>query len=320
MAIGIVIVILVIASVLFHLFNPWGATPAASNWSSIDSTLLLTFAVTGLFFIAVSLFLAYCIIRFRHKEGQKAHYEPENKKLEWWLMVVTSIGICGLLAPGLFVYNEFVHAPDNATEVEVVGQQWSWSFRYPGEDGKLGEADPRWITPDNQFGINPDDQNGQDDILVRGNEAHFAVAQPVKILLRSKDVLHNFYVPPFRAKMDMIPGQVSYFWVEPTETGRYEILCAEYCGVGHYNMRGHVVVDESTDFDMWLAQQPTFSELQKKGSVSSAEDLVRRGETLSQNHGCFACHSIDGSPALGPGWKDLFGKQEELVRLPGRPR
>jgi len=98
-------------------------------------------------------------------------------------------------------------------------------------------------------------------VIVEGGELHLPIGKPVHILLRSIDVLHDFYVPEFRAKMDMIPGMVTYFWLTPTRTGTFEILCAELCGVGHPQMRGTVVVDNDADYQTWLGQQQTFTQL-----------------------------------------------------------
>ncbi len=140
MAIALVLILVVVGSVLFHVLSPWWWTPIASNWSYIDDTILITFWITGIVFVAVVLFLAYCLIRFRHRPGQTAIYEPENKRLEWGLTIATAIGVAAMLAPGLFVWNHFISVPKEATEVEALGQQWSWSYRLPGKDGKLGLA------------------------------------------------------------------------------------------------------------------------------------------------------------------------------------
>ena len=315
MALAIILVVLLIGSTIFQFVSPWSATPVASNWSSIDTTLVITSVITGVFFVGITLFIVYALVKFRHKEsagnGQhQASYEPDSKKLEWWLTGITTVGICALLAPGLVVYNDFVHVLEEATEVEVVGKQWMWSFRLPGEDGNLGHANVKLISLDNPFGVDPDDPNGQDDVLINSNVLHLPIEKPVKMVLRSLDVLHNFYVPQFRAKMDMVPGQVSYFWFTPTKEGRYEILCAEYCGVAHYNMKGHVVVESAGDYQIWLADQPTFSS--SLNSVNG-DGGVEQGRQLAEGSGCLACHSIDGSNSLGPGWKGLFGKTETLA-------
>lgn len=287
MAIAIALVALLLASVLFHFLSPWYLTPLASNWGWLDRTISISFWVTGIVFIAVTLFMVYSIVRYRYRSDRRSHYEPENKRLELWLTVVTTIGIAALLAPGLLVWRSFVSVPEDAQRVEVVGQQWHWSFRYPGEDGKLGAVDTRLIDGDNRFGMVPDDPAGRDDKLVRSPRAVLPLDQPVKLVLRSKDVLHNFQVAQFRAKMDMVPGQVSYMWLTPTRTGEFEILCAELCGIGHFAMRGMVEVVEPDRFESWLDEQPTYAEVaaREPGDPSAGE---------SRYATCTACHGPQG--------------------------
>jgi len=313
MAIAIVLILIVIASVLFDILAPWQATPAASNWGSIDTTLFITLIICGIFFIAITVFMAVAVMRYRHKDGVRAAYQPESKKLELWLIIVTSVGIAAMLAPGLVVYNDFIRVPKNAYELEVVAQQWQWAFRFPGQDAKLGKSDVRFIDSANPFGLDPKDPAGQDDVLVINNEVHLPLDKPVKVLLRSKDVLHDFYVPQIRSKMDMVPGMVSYFWFTPTKTGNYEVLCAEYCGVGHYNMRGHMIVVEQDVFDQWLKGQPTFAQTLMTAAKPSRDSVLEKGRQLVEQLGCKACHSQDGSASLGPGWKGLYGRTEQLA-------
>ncbi len=260
MAIVVVLVLVVVGSVLFHFLSPWWWTPIASNWGYIDTTLVITFWITGAVFAAVVLFMAWCVWRYRHREGSRAAFEPENKKLEVWLTVITGIGIMAMLAPGLIVWKQFVTVPDDATEVEVFAQQWSWSFRLPGEDGTLGRSGASFVSYDNPLGLDPEDAAGTDDVIVDVADLHLPIGKPVKMVLRSIDVLHDFYVPEFRAKMDMVPGMVTYFWFTPTRTGEFEILCAELCGTGHAYMRGYVVIEEEDEYLAWLDEQLTFAE------------------------------------------------------------
>jgi cytochrome c oxidase subunit 2 len=242
--------------------SPWWSTPIASNWGYIDATIDITFWITGFVYVAVILFMAFCLWRFRYKEENRAEYEPENTKLEWLLTGGTTVGVAALLIPGLFVWSQYVSVPDEAVDVEVVGQQWMWSYRTPGADGVMGLSDTRRIDSDNPFGLDPDDPNGQDDILIdAGEDLHLPIGQPVRMLLRSVDVLHDFYVPQFRAKMDLVPGMVTYFWFTPTKTGTFDVLCAELCGVGHHDMRGLVVVEDDSAYQAWLAEQQTFAQL-----------------------------------------------------------
>lgn len=271
MAAAIAIALLVLGSIAFHLLSPWWRTPLASNWSSIDNALTITMWICAVAFVALNLFLAYTLFRYRHREGHRAHYEPENTRLEKRLTFWTAIGIAGMLAPGLLAWNRFVTVPKDAAIVEATGQQWQWSFRFPGPDGVLGTSDVRHITPDNPFGLNPQDPYGRDDRLIEGNELHLPLNKPVKMLLRSKDVLHDFYVPEFRARMDLVPGIITYFWLTPTRPGTYEVLCAELCGVGHYMMRGTVIVEPEPAFRAWLAKQPTYAQLAAASAPAGTE-------------------------------------------------
>lgn len=292
MAIAIVVVLLLIATLAFHFWSPWHLTPLASNWGAIDNTINMTLLVTGFVFIAVNLFMVWCLIKYRYNENRRALYEPEDKKLELWLTGISTLGIAALLAPGLVVWNSFVHAPEEAHEVEVVGAQWHWLFRYPGEDGELGRSDPRLISDDNPLGLDPNDPAAQDDIVVTVPRAYLPVNQPVKLLLRSRDVLHNFKVANFRGKMDLLPGQMSFMWLEPTVVGEFDIICAQLCGIGHFAMRGSLHVVSEADFEAWLAEQPTFAETQQQTADVAA------GERHYAS--CVACHGreAEGNRAL----------------------
>ena len=309
MPFAVVLILLVVGSILFHLLSPWTFTPLASHWGEVDFTVDITLWVTGVVFVAVNIFMAVAIIKFRHREGvaSKAKYEPENKNLEIWLTVLTAIGVAAMLTPGLLVWEKFVNVPEEAHVVEAVGQQWHWTFRYPGEDGRFGEVDAERISSDNPFGIDPDDPHGQDDVVVMSAEAHIPLHQPVKFLLRSKDVLHDFAVAQFRVKMDLVPGMNTYLWLTPTEPGRYEILCEELCGIAHHTMRGAVIVEEAADFDNWLAQNPTFAETQDRmagnATVGRAQYAV-----------CAACHGQQGEGLQALNAPKLAGQSEWYLR------
>ena len=162
-----------------------------------------------------------------------------------------------------------------------MGQQWLWTFRLPGKDGRLGTSDTRNVSSDNPLGLIPNDPNGQDDVVIEGGELHLPLGKPVKVLLRSIDVVHDFYVPEFRAKMDLMPGLVTYFWITPIRTGTFEILCAGFCGVGHPQMRGSVVVETESDYQTWLQKQPTFAQIsdpRKIKNLASSEGEAASGQ------------------------------------------
>ena len=216
------------------------------------------------------------------------------------------MGVVAMLAPGLFVWANFVDVPEDAAVVEAVGQQWHWRYRFPGKDGKLGTVDAKHVSDKNPFGIVPDDPDGQDDLLVSSQELHLPLNRPIKLQLRSLDVLHNFAVPQFRAKMDLVPGLVTYFWVNPTRTGKFDLLCNELCGVAHYAMRGKVVVEEESAFQAWLGGHPTFAQTwritpamlragkQLYATVCCLSWRARRGQS------CDECAEIERAGRLVP--------------------
>jgi cytochrome c oxidase subunit 2 len=273
----------------------------------IDKTIDITFVVTGIVFVAVNVFMAYAIIKYRYRADARAKYEPENTKLEVWLTIITTVGVAAMLAPGLFVWASFVNVPEDATEIEAVGQQWSWTFRLPGKDGEFGTTDAKLFSAENPYGIVPDDPNGQDDVLAEDAIVHIPLGEPVQFWLRSKDVLHNFTVAQFRVKMDLVPGLETYMWLEPTKVGEYEILCEELCGVAHYAMRGRVVVDEPADYQAWVDSQPTFAETQARAPGDPALGA-------SSYAVCAACHGQQGEGLLALNAPKLSGQEPRYLK------
>ena len=307
MPLAVVLILLVVGSILFHLLSPWTFTELASNWGMVDFTVDITLWVTGVVFVAVNLFMAACVIKFRHKKGARSKYEPENKKLETWLTLLTTVGVAAMLTPGLLVWAKFVNVPEEAHHVEAVGQQWHWTYRFPGADGRFGEVKAEPITMDNPFGMVPEDPNGRDDVLVFNPEVHIPIDRPVKFVLRSKDVLHDFAVAQFRVKMDLIPGMQTYLWLTPTKAGRFEVLCEELCGIAHHTMRGAVVVTEEGDFESWLAGHPTYAEtLQRQPGNPAA------GQALYTT--CAACHGQNGEGNQALNAPKLAGQSEWYLR------
>ncbi|MEL7187856.1 MAG: c-type cytochrome, partial [Pseudomonadota bacterium] len=149
--------------------------------------------------------------------------------------------------------------------------------------------------------------NGQDDVLVYSPEAHIPKDQPVKFLLRSKDVLHNFTVTQFRVKMDLVPGMNTFLWLTPTVNGRFEVLCEELCGIGHHTMRGAVIVEDQADFDTWLAAQPTYAELNAKPAGNATVGQAMYGV-------CAACHGQQGEGIFAVNGPKLAGQSDWYLK------
>ncbi len=141
--------------------------------------------------------------------------------------------------------------------------------------------------------VYPDGQTAEDELRV-------PVGQPVELVLTSRDVIHSFYVPAFRLKQDLVPGRITNLWFTATEPGTYDILCAEYCGAGHSRMRGRVVAMPAADYARWQDGHPS-------------EGLARTGAEVANRYGCLRCHTIDGTPHLGPTWRGLYGKRVDLA-------
>ena len=140
MVVALVLVLIAVGSVAFHVLSPWWLTPIASNWHYIDATIAITFWITGFVFTAVILFMAYCVFRFRHGRDTRPLRARKQAARESGLAALTAVGVAAMLAPGLFVWCQFVNVPPGTAEFEVVGQQWQWSFRLPGEHGRLGKS------------------------------------------------------------------------------------------------------------------------------------------------------------------------------------
>jgi cytochrome c oxidase subunit 2 len=304
---AVVIVLLVVGSLVFHFASPWYFTEIASNWGLIDTTVDITFWVTGIVFVLVNLFTAYCVVKFRHKPGRKAHYEPESHKLEIILTVITSVGVAAMLAPGLIAWGDFVEPPEDSIRIEATGKQWHWSYRFPGADGQFGNTDVRQMTPDNPLGVDPADPAGQDDVIVINPVLHLPLDQPAHVLLRSTDVLHNFTVPQFRVKMDLVPGMITYQWFTPTVAGTYEVLCEELCGVGHFAMRSKVIVEPQAEFDSWLDAQPTFAETQARPVGQAQRGAATYGV-------CAACHGTNGMGNPDLNAPKIAGQEDWYIR------
>lgn len=307
LVLAVAIVLLVVGSLIFHFVSPWYLTPIASQWSEIDFTIDVTFWVTGFVFVAVNAFLVYCIYKYRHRPGHKADYDPENTRLEVILTSITTVGVIAMLAPGLFAWADFVNVPEGARQVEAMGKQWHWSYRFPGEDGEFGDVSIRYASVDNPFGMDPEDPAGQDDVLVMDPILHLPVGEDAHVLLRSTDVLHNFTVPQFRVKMDLVPGMVTYQWFRPTQVGTYEVLCEEHCGVGHFAMRSKVVVEESADFDAWLDAQPTFADTLARPAGNATAGAATYGV-------CAACHGVQGEGNQALNAPKLAGQEAWYIR------
>lgn len=235
-------------------------SPLGNFALQVDQVIRTILVVALIGIVTTHLYLGWVLLQSGRQE--RAFYYPARQTKEWlWVLIPISC----LLAADLYfdhlsnkVWNAFFSKPpENAFLVEVTAQQFAWNIRYPGKDGRFGRTDPKFISDFNPLGIAPDDPAGKDDILLTG-EMHVPVNRPVVVNLRARDVLHSFFLPHTRLKMDCVPGMTTRLWFIPDRKGNFEIACAELCGMGHYNMKGLLVVEEQSAVDKWLAQQIPF--------------------------------------------------------------
>lgn len=242
---------------------------ASDHGEKIDMMLWITIAITGVVFFLTQILLFWFAYRYQYKDTKKAFYYPHNNKLEVLWTTVPAIFLCVLVGFGLYYWFQITgEAPENSLKVEVTGQQFSWTFRYPGKDDNFGKKYFRDINANNQLGLKWEDPATKDDIVV--NQTMYVIkGRPVKLIIGSKDVIHDVGLPHFRLKMDAVPGTPTTMWFTPLytteemkqKTGNpdfeYEIACDQMCGNSHYTMRGVIKVVSQSDFILWRAQQKT---------------------------------------------------------------
>ena len=207
-------------------------------------------------FVGWGIFFVYCLIRFRQRPGAKARYElPKAKVSKWAEVFVAGFEVVLLFGLSMPVWsqvkNDFPAASENPLHVHVVAEQFAWNFHYPGPDGLFGRTSPELMAPDNLIGLDRTDPAAADDV-VTNNLAHLPVNRKIVVDLTSKDVIHCFWIPVMRVKQDVIPGMKIPVWFEATETGDFQVACAQLCGNNHYTMKADLTVESQEAFDAWL--------------------------------------------------------------------
>ena len=257
------LLILIIASLYLFIAQPyWFPTLASEHGASIDGLFMAVLIVSGIAFVVVQGLLGYFVARYGENGRERAAYWHDNPKAEAILLIGTAVILTVLVFMGQRVWAAmyFVDAPADALTIQVTGEQFAWNFHYAGADGAFGRTDVSLITATNTIGLDRNDPPAKDDVLTI-NEMHFPVGRAVRVRLRSKDVIHSFFLPNLRIKQDAVPGMAIEVWFTPNLAGNYEIACAELCGLGHYRMKGALTVDDSQEsFDRWLQQK--FAEAQ----------------------------------------------------------
>ena len=252
------------------LFLPEESSTFAVRADRLHFSILVPTIFGALVIGAVGL---YFLVRYRRRPGQEA--TPLVEAPLWLEGLFAAVPLAMFLAWFFVGFRDFVWAsspPRNALDVYVTGKEWMWKFSYPQGASSLGVL-------------------------------YVPAGQPVRLLLTSRDVIHSFFVPDFRLKKDALPGRYTETWFEAPRPGKHEVLCAEYCGLDHSQMRAEVVVLSPADFAAWRGRETT---------PVPHEPLAARGEVVAAQLGCLECHTLDGTPHIGPSWKGMFGRDELL--------
>jgi cytochrome c oxidase subunit 2 len=252
----IVWVLTVIICYFFIAKTWWFPPPISQHGLAYDAQFMRTLVVTGIIFFLAQFALGWVIFRFRD-DGRRASYSHGNNKWETIWTSATAILFVGLVLMGTRIWAA-VHLsePDpQAIPIEVMAKQFAFSFRYPGPDGKFGATDLKMVNDasGNPFGLDDKDPATRDDIVSASLKV--PTGKPIKLILHSRDVIHNFFVRELRLKQDIVPGMEIPFYFQADTPGVYEIPCSELCGLGHFQMRSTMEVMAEADFEKWKVQQ-----------------------------------------------------------------
>lgn len=251
----------------FAYFDDYNLPVASVHGAWTDTLFWITMGVTVVAFSIITIVMGVFIYSYQHREGRRAKFYPDNHYLELVWTIIPAVVLAILIFTGLRAWNDITSpASADAEVVEVIGQQFAWTARYPGiKDNKLGNYNYKLIDAVNEFGLDLTDKNSFDDF--KSLELHLPKGKEVLIKIRAKDVLHSLYIPHFRVKMDAVPGMPTQFKFVATKTTEemrdelnnpnfnYEIACAEVCGQAHFSMKMIVVVEEPEAYERWKQQQ-----------------------------------------------------------------
>jgi cytochrome c oxidase subunit II len=247
-----------VASVTVGIFLAkvwWLPELISAHGAAVDEQFVLTLIISGIVFFLAQAALGYLLWRYRARGTERATYWHENVKLEITWTTATAVLFIGLAFRGVLVWANYVSqdAPANVLTIEVTAQQFAWNIRYPGVDGQFGRTDPALINDalGNYLGLDQKDEAAKDDVVTQ-NILAIPVNRPIRIILRTKDVTHSFFVPQLRVKQDAVPGMAIRVHFMATKAGEYELACAELCGMQHYKMRARFLVMQEGEFENWL--------------------------------------------------------------------
>jgi cytochrome c oxidase subunit 2 len=252
----------------------WFPEQASTFAAEVDSFFYFILWLSVFFFVLIVGGMAYFIWKYRERPGYRGNPEAEhNTPLEITWTVLPTFIVIYIFVRGAAGYLNMSRAPAETLDIQVQAQKWAWTFTYPN-----GAVSP---------------------------ELHLPIDQPAKMVMRSSDVIHSFFVPAFRAKSDVVPGRYNLMWFQPTKEGTYDLLCTEYCGDKHSEMLAKVTVHSKEAYEKWVTD-----------AAKPPEDPVEHGKWIYERYGCKSCHSLDGTKVVVPASK-APGVRTSLW-LPGR--
>jgi len=248
----------------------------ASNFvNNVDRTTLFIFLVALFFLVGITATMLYFVFRYNKKRHPKSEHIEGNLLLEiiWTLIPVILVLI--MFFYGWANWKMMKSPPKNAFTITSTARMWSWSFKYP---------------------------NGTvtDTLFVPTNKA-------VIVNVNSDDVIHSLYIPAFRVKQDVVPGNKNFLWFIAQKEGSYDLFCAEYCGLRHAYMTTAVVAMPGQTFDKW------YKESTNPAAISVAGKMILPGLSIIKKNGCIACHSLDGTRIVGPSFKSIYGGKTTVL-------
>ena len=266
------------------LFLPPQASSIAKDIDALHYAVIVTTMAGAVLITLVS--AAFCVKYRWHGPRKPDERAAPGPTPPLWAELTVIGGLFALFVAfwgvGFWQFVQLVEPPSGTYDIYVSAKQWMWKFAYPAGNHSLGTL-------------------------------YVPAGRPIRLVLTSRDVIHSFYVPDFRIKHDAVPGRYTSVWFTAPDPGTHQIFCAEYCGTDHSRMLGQVVVLSPTDFARWLEAEGVGEPDQtSKPAGELNASLVTRGESMAAKYGCLRCHSIDGSPHIGPTWKGLYGSQIPL--------
>ncbi|MEN5378049.1 cytochrome c oxidase subunit II [Sphingobacterium kitahiroshimense] len=276
---------------VYYSFSHYGGMSwrdaVTEHGAKIDTMFIITTVITTFVLIITHILLLTFTFIYRMKKNGKAYYLPHNNTIEKIWTIVPAVVLTVLVLFGFFTWRSITNVPEDlqksALQIEVLGEQFAWSVRYPGSDGVIGKRNYKMTTPTNPYGIDFNDKTSWDDI--QGSDIVIPVNKSVRFHIISKDIIHSFYIPDFRVQINAVPGMTNYFQFTPTVTTEemrermndykydYVMLCNKICGKGHFSMSKKVVVVTEAEYKAWLATQNKYftEDLQKEFAAKDAK-------------------------------------------------